>query len=238
MKGKTGILTLIPTSVTEGGALTEELSAQLIKSWKEGAGICVEDEKPGRRRWLSWGLPREAIEDFITYNEHTRAELDGDIVSQLQKGRDFFLMSDGGTPGFCDPGRSLVSLCHKSHVRVRMINCANSLLPAVALSGFTEGAFEFLGFPPKEKEERAVFFENMFKKDSCQVFMDTPYRLKRVLNEMSDACPKNQRSRAHFLLMDIERETEEYLWGSLDKLLGHKDLGKREFVWVLAPKSV
>lgn len=233
-----GTLTLIPTSVTEGGTLTEELNALLTNSWKEGAGICVEDEKPGRRRWLSWGLPREAIEDFITYNEHTRNELDNEIASQLQKGRDYYLMSDGGTPGFCDPGRSLISLCHKKNIRVRMINCANSLLPAVALSGFTEGAFEFLGFPPKEKEERAIFFEKMFKNENCQVFMDTPYRLKRVLQEMAEACPKSQKSRPHFLLMDIERETEEYLWGSLDKLLGHKDLGKREFVWVLAPKSM
>lgn len=238
MKEKFGTLTLIPTSVTEEGSLTAELKSLLTEAWQNGAGICVEDEKPGRRRWLSWGLPREAIEDFITYNEHTRDSLDGDIASQLQRGRNFFLLSDGGTPGFCDPGRSLIYLCHQRKVPVRMINCANSLLPAVSLSGFTEGAFEFLGFPPKEKEDRSVFFSEMFKKNTCQVFMDTPYRLKRVLQEMAEACPKNQMSREHFLLMDIERPSEEYLWGPLDKLLGQKDLGKREFVWVLAPKSV
>lgn len=233
-----GILTLIPTSVTEAGELTEGLLNTLKEALREGAGICIEDEKPGRRRWLSWGLPREAIEDFITYNEHTRNDLDSEIVDQLKKGRDFFLLSDGGTPGFCDPGRSLIHLCHERKIQVRMINCANSLLPAVSLSGFTEGAFEFLGFPPKDKESRAAFFKEMFERPTCQVFMDTPYRLKKVLQEIKEACPSGQKSRHHFLLMDIERPTEEYLWGPLESLLRSKDLGKREFVWVLAPKSL
>ncbi len=238
MKRNLGILTLVPTSVTEEGLLPQKTTKELEVAWKAGAGICVEDEKPGRRRWLSWGLPREAISDFITYNEHTRDELDQEIVAALKKGKNYFLISDGGTPGFCDPGRSLIHLCHERGIAVRMVNCDNSLLPAVVLSGFTEGAFEFLGFPPKEKEERAKFFAEMFKKDHCQVFMDTPYRLRRVLQEVKEACPSSQSTRPHFLLMDIERPTEEYLWGPLNNLLEKKDLGKREFVWVFGPKSL
>lgn len=238
MKKSCGVLHLIPTSVTESGSLTVEVANLLIEAWENGAGICVEDEKPGRRRWLAWGLPREAIADFITYNEHSRDELDPKLTAELKNGRDLFLMSDGGTPGFCDPGRSLITSCHQSNIPVCMINCDNSLLPAVALSGFTEGAFEFLGFPPKESAERALFFKKMFERPHCQVFMDTPYRLKKVLSEINEACPGQQRKRGHFLLMDIERESEQYLWGPLDQILKTPELGKREFVWVLAPKSL
>jgi 16S rRNA (cytidine1402-2'-O)-methyltransferase len=229
---------LVPTSITEAGSLTEELRITLSSAWEKGAGICVEDIKPGRRRWLKWGLPREAIDDFITYNEHSRDELDEKIIKELKEGRDFFMVSDGGTPAFCDPGRSLVMACHQRNINVRMINCDNSLLPAVALSGFTEGAFRFLGFPPKEKDERHKFFTSLFKNTECQVFMDTPYRLERVREEISKACPSNERGRHHFVLMDIERESEQYLWGSLDKILSSQELGKREFVWVLAPKTL
>ena len=108
MNKNQGQLTLVPTSITEAGTLNEVLKETLKNAWKGGAGICVEDIKPGRRRWLKWGLPREAIEDLITYNEHSRDELDKKIVNELKQGKNFFLISDGGTPGFCDPGRSLV----------------------------------------------------------------------------------------------------------------------------------
>lgn len=238
MNKKAAKLTLVPTSVTEGGSLSPELKETLESAWRSGAGVCVEDIKPGRRRWLKWGLPREAIEDFITYNEHSRDELDTKIVTELKSGRPYFLISDGGTPGFCDPGRSLVYQCHINQVPVAMINCDNSLLPAVALSGFTEGAFQFHGFPPKDKEERAVFFEGLFQNEGCQVFMDTPYRLERVREELAKSCPNNQKGRHHFVLMDIERVNEEYLWGPLDKILRAQGLGKREFVWVIGPKTL
>ena len=233
-----GKLTLIPTSVTEEGELPPQVKERLEAAWKKGAGICVEDIKPGRRRWLKWGLPREAIDDFITYNEHTRSELDESILKEMGGGRDFYLVSDGGTPAFCDPGRSLVFHCHQAGLKVAMINCDNSLLPAVALSGFTEGAFHFHGFPPKDKEERHSFFSSLFNSSETQVFMDTPYRLERVRQEIAKACPSKQRQRLHFVLMDIERSSEEYLWGSLDNLLKAPELGKREFVWVLGPKTL
>lgn len=238
MSKKAAKLILVPSSVTEGGSLSPALKETLEAAWSSGAGICVEDLKPGRRRWLKWGLPRQAIDDFITYNEHTRDELDAKITAELKSGRSFYLISDGGTPAFCDPGRSLVFHCHQNGLKVGMINCDNSLLPAVALSGFTEGAFLFHGFPPKEKGERQEFFKQLYESDRCQVFMDTPYRLERVREEMGEACPKAQKGRHHFVLMDIERENESYLWGPLEKVLREKELGKREFVWVLAPKSM
>ncbi len=236
MKAKQGQLHLIPTPVAEKGNLGGFLKETLEQAFENGSGLLIEDEKPGRRRWLAWGLPRTAIDDFIPYNEHSRGELDSKILKELAQGKDFFLMSDGGTPGFCDPGRSLIYSCQEKGFKVRMLSCDNSLLPAVALSGFTEGAFEFLGFPPKGKEERESFFKAVYSKAHCQVFMDTPYRLQRVLEELDHACPETGRSRLHFLLMDINREEEQSFWGTLKNLLKLKDLGKREFVLVVAPK--
>ncbi|MCF8058524.1 MAG: hypothetical protein K9K67_04455 [Bacteriovoracaceae bacterium] len=236
MGPKPGQLFLIPTPVAEKGTLSGSLKEKLEVAFESGAGLLIEDEKPGRRRWLAWGLPRAAIDEFTPYNEHSRGELDAKILKGLSGGKDYFLMSDGGTPGFCDPGRSLIYDCQQAGIKVKMLSCDNSLLPAVALSGFTEGPFEFLGFPPKEKEERAKFFKSLYLKNHCQVFMDTPYRLQRVIEELGEASPENGRHRLHFLLMDINREEEESYWGTLKNLLNLKDLGKREFVLVVAPK--
>lgn len=238
-----GILTLVPTPISEVGTLMPETQEFLLSHFNSGGKILIEDEKPGRRRWLGWGLPREAIEEFICYNEHTRDELDPKLISDLKKGKNLCLMSDGGMPGFCDPGRSLIYSCQEKGFTVKSLSSTNSLIPSVALSGFTEGPFEFLGFPPKTKEEREDFFKDLFTKynHKCVVFMDTPYRLKRVLSELQSgaiatASKKDPMKRQVFFIMDIDRDTEESWWGSLSQLKGAKDFGKREFLCVLSPQ--
>lgn len=226
-------LTLVTTPIAEEGELTPKVRALLLDCFEKGHTLLVEDEKPARRRWRAWDLPREAIEHFVPYNEHTRNELDQTLVSRLKKGEEMILMSDGGTPGFCDPGRSLIELCHQNKIKISITESCNSLIPAVALSGFTEGAFEFLGFPPRDKEERRIFFKTILERNNVQVFMDTPYRLEKVLNEFLESSNPKLSGRRHCVVMDINRESEEILWGSLAEIKKHSPLGKREFLWVI-----
>ncbi len=228
-------LLLVTTPIGETGELTPGVRELLLSHFNKGHTLLVEDIKPARRRWRAWDLPREAIEVFVAYNEHSRDRLDDELISRLKSGEEMILMSDGGTPGFCDPGRSLIEKCHQSQVKVSITESCNSLIPAVALSGFTEGAFEFLGFPPRDKDERKAFFKELFKKKTCQVFMDTPYRLDRVVSEVIEA--QGQEGRRHCIVMDINRDSEEIFWGSLKELKKAREMGKREFLWVIEPLS-
>ena len=74
---KNGTLTLIPTPLSEVGEL-EPVAFRLLNSAAtteaDNSLFVIEDLKPGRRRWLSFKLPRETIESFILYNEHTAAD--------------------------------------------------------------------------------------------------------------------------------------------------------------------
>lgn len=236
-----GQLILVPTPISEMGTLTNELREQLLRAFEKGAIIAVEDLKPARQRWRAWDLPREAIESFFPYNEHTRGgdSSDGDklLLEKLKKGETVYLMSDGGMPAFCDPGRSLVAECHRQGITVTCTPTDNSLLPTVALSGFTEGAFSFLGFPPREKGERKEWFLSLKKKSEVLVFMDTPYRLDRVISELIEGYQDQAKSQFVYLLCDINRETERSYWGPLSKLSSLQPLEKGEFVLVLAGKS-
>ncbi len=230
-------LLLVSTPIAEEGTISEELKSRLLKAFEDGETLLIEDEKPARRRWRAWDLPREAIETFVPYNEHTRQELDSSLIQRLKSGEKMLLMSDGGTPGFCDPGRSLIEKCHQNRIKVSITESFNSLIPAVALSGFTEGAFEFHGFPPRDKEMRKSFFKKLFQSSSCSIFMDTPYRLDRVLDEVVFASENsNAQSRRHAVVMDINRESEAILWGDLKGIKKEAPLGKREFLWVVEGK--
>ncbi len=231
-----GELILVPTPIDEVGGARTDLQDLLLKAWQEGSAIVVEDEKPARRRWRSWELPREAIEDFILYNEHARKENLPKLLEILKAGRDVYIQSDGGMPGFCDPGRDLIYEAQSRGFKVRCSYFYNSLIQAVAMSGFTEGEFNFLAFPPREKEERQNFFQKMTQAKVTQAFMDTPYRLERVCEELISLNWPKGKNQYIYLAMDINRDEFDSFWGNLtdlERYLKNSPPGKREFVCVI-----
>jgi len=178
-------LTLIPTPLQDDLPLeTIALEKLKLRSLDEKTILLVEEHKVARNRWLRWGLPREAIEKFILYNEHTQVSLIPDIIKKLKSGSQAFLMSDCGLPAFCDPGQKLVEACHLAQLPVTATPFPNSISLALALSGFESSTFEFSGFIPHKSPEREQWLKAHLKKTTLQIWMDTPYRLKKLLAEL------------------------------------------------------
>lgn len=94
-------LTLIPTPIADELPL-EVKALELLQeeAMKEEVILLVEEHKVARQRWIKWGLPREAIEKFILFNEHTQEKLVSEIIKEMKKGKKAFLLSDCGLPAF------------------------------------------------------------------------------------------------------------------------------------------
>jgi len=228
MKGK---LILVPTPLDDESPLEQVAFSSLKKACEDHDIIAIEDLKPGRRRWISWGLPREKVDSFVLYNEHTQADHNVELIANLNMGKNIFLLSDGGLPAFCDPGRELVDLCYKSKITVTATPFCNSISLAVALSGLVPDKFFFEGFLPLERMEREKEIKRIAQMRDAVVLMDTPYRLKRLLEEISEKIP----GREVFLGLDLNFPTEKCLRGDAKKILSDLEDFKREFILILAP---
>ena len=229
-----GTLFLIPTPIDEISPL-EGMALSLLQKAAaeehENSLFLIEDLKPGRRRWLRFGLPRESVDKFILFNEHTATDkLCHELISELKLGKNLYLMSDGGLPAFCDPGANLVDLCHQNKVRVTSTPFANSVSLALALSGFSHDRFVFFGFLSRDKEIRKQELGEIKDERRTVILMDTPYRLKRVLEEVQDF------GREIFLAMDLGSENEELLRGSARQVISKLKDYKREFILIFKTK--
>lgn len=227
-------LILIPTPISDELPL-ESVALDILKNdaLKENVILLVEEHKAARQRWLKWGLPREAIEKFQLYNEHTSEKMKVEVMKLLKSGKKVFLMSDCGLPAFCDPGQNLVDLCHKQGVKVTSTPFPNSIALAVALSGFSHERFSFSGFVPVKEPERDQWIKSELKRPETLVWMETPYRLKKLLEDIV----KSGTKREVFLGMDLGHSSEKLLRGPaghLLKLLGEGE--KREFVLLIGPQ--
>jgi len=232
-----GTLTLIPTPLNDLGELEPVAFALLTKAALEESAnsvFVIEDLKPGRRRWLQFKLPRETIESFVLYNEHTASTAAKELLSSLQSGKNVFLMSDGGLPAFYDPGVELVKMCHQNKIKVTSTPFCNSVVLALALSGFSHKKFWFEGFLPLDGAERITVIKKLLSQKHTSILMDTPYRLKRVLEEFAESWGSATTSKKLFVAMDLNSETESLKLGSPKELLNSITDFKREFVLVVS----
>lgn len=228
---QSGTLTLIPTPLNEELNL-EPYALDLLKEASSDPlhhVICVEELKPARRRWIKWGLPREMIDSFIAYNEHSSGELNEKLIGELKKGKNIYLMSDGGLPALMDPGQSLVHLCHTQNIKVTATAFANSIILALALSGMSHQQFLFLGFPPQKTNERTSFLKNALNQNKTVILMDTPYRLKKLLEEINEISPQ----KSLFLALNLNCNDEQTHFGRASDILKNLHHQKAEFILVI-----
>jgi 16S rRNA (cytidine1402-2'-O)-methyltransferase len=234
---KFGTLTLIPTPISEKGELDQQsfqILSEAVTKNLENSVFVVEDAKPGRQRWIHFKLPREVIDLFVLYNEHTKQTALNSLLGELKLGKNVYLMSDGGLPAFCDPGRELVYACHKNQIRVTSAPFFNSVILALALSGLPHERFIFEGFLPKDSSERTKVLKQVLTRTETSILMDTPYRLKRLLEEFRDVWGASKHKKEIFLALSLGEESETLLLGNPDHLLQKLVELKQEFVMVVS----
>ena len=226
------MLTLIPTPIDEINTL-EQTALELLKkaSIDENNIFCVEEAKIARRRWISWGLDRTLIDQFVLFNEHTQSDLVNDLIGKMRQGKSVYLMSDCGLPAFCDPGQALVKACHESGLKVTSTPFYNSTILAVALSGFNHDKFFFEGFLPQDKDKRSQELKRVSKNSYTTILMDTPYRLNKLIEELKELIP----NRKVFIGLDLNKKEEELIYSELKHLNLEKQ--KREFILVIGNKN-
>ncbi|MBX7148645.1 SAM-dependent methyltransferase [bacterium] len=225
------MLTLVPTPLDDDSPL-ETVALELLRHASQNLDkniFLIEEPKEGRRRWIHFGLPREAIDSFVLFNEQTQKTETPHIIEKLKQGHHVYLMSDSGLPCVCDPGSQLVDACHNAGIRVTSTPFPNSMMLALALSGFDASQFVFEGFLPRESDARQRELTRILALPRVSIVMDTPYRLKSLLEDIATL----KTSRRLFVALDLNQKTEELHRGTIKQIIEKIADFKREFVLVV-----
>ena len=62
----------------------------------------------------------------------------------ILKMSDIGLVSEAGTPGLSDPGKSMIQLCNEYNIPYTVLPGANALVPAIVAAGFDTSEFVYL----------------------------------------------------------------------------------------------
>jgi 16S rRNA (cytidine1402-2'-O)-methyltransferase len=188
LKHKTGTLYMIPTLLGESDwALV--LPATVQKVIAENSHFVVENEKSARK-FIKQICPDKIQSSLVLYplNKHTESK---DIPGYLQacmEGQSVGMISEAGCPGIADPGALLVAAAHQKNIAVVPLVGPSSIFLALMASGFNGQKFAFHGYLPIDKSEKKQVLKQLEKesqqKDQTQIFMETPYRNDKFLEDM------------------------------------------------------
>lgn len=158
-------------------------------------------------------------------NEHSDKE-DLKHLKGLCKEKNVVLVSDCGTPVFCDPGSHLIALCRKEKIPVISAPGASSLMTLLSLSSEKLLKFHFVGFLPREKEDRMREIKKLSQTKEPFIVMDTPYRLKATIDQMA----QGMGGRRALLGCDLTQSNELVIEDTLSKINSQIGDEKREFI--------
>lgn len=183
-----GKLYLIPTTLGDVPPL-EVLPISIKRAIESIDHYVVENEKTARH-FIKKVNPRKSQPglQLFALNKFTEATEIPQFLEPCLAGKDMGILSEAGCPGIADPGAAVVKLAHQKHIQVIPLVGPSSIFLALMASGLNGQNFAFNGYLPIDSAERKKEIKRLEKKskdeNQSQLFIETPYRNNKLLEEL------------------------------------------------------
>ncbi|MCC5813229.1 MAG: 16S rRNA methyltransferase [Leptospira sp.] len=191
------------------------------KALLQSAEILIGEESKFLSSFLKRiGIPRK----FQLFNEHSTPEDLTELIHAMKSVETVAIVSDAGLPNLEDPGRKLIpALLDSRDFHLNFVPGASCLDAGLALAGFSTRPFLFLGLVPRDSDERKRELNKYLNLGMTLVILETPYRYKKLLEDISQVLGKNNPRRV-FLGLNLTHPTEEFQFrGKISDLLKNMD---------------
>jgi len=185
-------LYLVPTSLgeTDFNSILPAQNTEIVTALRH---FIVEDVRTARR-FLKKANPAIDIDllSFYVLNQHTSPEELSGFLKPMFDGNDMGVLSEAGCPAIADPGADVVAIAQRNNFTVVPLVGPSSILLALMASGFNGQSFAFVGYLPIQPAERAKTLRKLegraYSENQSQVFIETPYRNMKMLEEILQTC--------------------------------------------------
>ena len=171
------MLYLVPTPI---GNL-KDITFRSIEILQSVDVILCEDTRTSSKLLSHYNI-QKPVSPYHQHNEHKIVE---HLISQMQSGKSFALITDAGTPAISDPAFLLVRDCIKHNIKVECLPGATAFVPALVNSGLTTNRFVFEGFLPFKKG-RQTLLKKLTAEERTMIFYESPFRVAKTLLQFSE----------------------------------------------------
>jgi len=191
----TSTIYLVPCVLDE--AATQTIPLYIIDAVKNCQVIFAENERTARR-FLKSICKEIVIDDYKWFTIHKAEEEQKQAFREsINSNKNIAIISEAGCPGIADPGQLLIELAQQMNATIKPLVGPSSILLALMASGMNGQQFEFVGYLPIDNAERVKAIKEMEitsqKKNSTQIFIETPYRNDQLIETILKTCKPGTR---------------------------------------------
>lgn len=189
------VIYLIPSVLID--TAIETIPPYIIDAVKACSVIFAENERSARR-FLKSICKEIVIDDYEWFAIHKTEEEQLNIFKQkIREKKNISIISEAGCPGIADPGQLLIAAAQEMNITVKPLVGPSSILLALMASGMNGQHFEFVGYLPIDTTDRTRAITALElasqKKNSTQIFIETPYRNNQLLETLLKTCKPSSR---------------------------------------------
>lgn len=186
---------LVPSVLDENA--THSIPLYIVDAVKDCSVIFAENERTARRFLKS--ICKEIVIDNYEWFAIHKAEEEqvSNFKQKIKEEKHIAIISESGCPGVADPGQVLIETAQQMNITVKPLVGPSSILLALMASGMNGQQFEFVGYLPIDNSERIRVIKEMEntsqKKNSTQIFIETPYRNDQLIETILKTCKPTTR---------------------------------------------
>ena len=136
-------------------------------------------------------------------------------------------------PVISDPGGRMVRAVREAGHAVVAVPGPTAATTALALSGWGETGFVFMGFTPNKSAGRRRLLTSLLTEERTVILYESTHRIRKLLADLSDLMPE----RRVFVGRELTKKFETSVEGTPEELITFFDTRsiKGEFVVILGP---
>ena len=191
-----------------------DISFRAINILKNVSLIACEDTRQTKKIMNKF----EFKNNLISFNKHNSFKKIPKLIADLKAGKSLALVSDAGMPSICDPGEDLIKEVRSVGLNIICIPGPCAALTALVTSGLPSSKFIFEGFLPKKKIEREKILIEISKNDKTTILFESPYRLKKLLNELKEHCGGEREIE---ICRELTKKFEEHIGNNIQEVIAY-----------------
>ena len=191
-----------------------DISFRAINILKNVSLIACEDTRQTKKIMNKF----EFKNNLISFNKHNSFKKIPKLIADLKAGKSLALVSDAGMPSICDPGEDLIKEVRSVGLNIICIPGPCAALTALVASGLPSSKFIFEGFLPKKKIEREKILIEISKNDKTTILFESPYRLKKLLNELKEHCGGEREIE---ICRELTKKFEEHIGNNIQEVIAY-----------------
>ena len=217
------MLYIIPTPIGN----REDITLRALRLFKELEIFICEDTRTLKKLFSMYEI-EYSKKQFYSLTSFTDQGKMNHYLNLLSD-NNVWLVSEAGTPGLSDPGKSLIQLCNENKIEYTVLPGANALVPAVVASWFDTSNFVYLWFIPQKKWRQTVLKNIIAKKywEMPVFFYESVHRFEKLLKELAELWFEWKIS----VSREISKMYEQIVNGTLDEVIELVKTKKLSIKW-------